>query len=258
MNQFNSVLCLWHLGILFTTLSFPLLPKLTTWVQPKIRQRKVGSSRTQHGNQCCAEGICAGLMPVFSSCLSPAAPWPLFYCPEWELCLSETGTYGLGCWSLYPNKLRIMGDHITQTLPLKMWKYSSASESVLKVIHENECMNESGCQPPWLELIGALTELLALAFWSENNGIIQHGELYIQHWLKQKKNEPWNYYPAVLVSGYKREKKWKHLTPQATAFSTRHTNLITLIMKSKWQDHLRYPVQNSTEGLWPSRKPGRK
>lgn len=149
-------------------------------------------------------------MPVFSSCLSPAAPWPVIYCPEGELCLSETGTCGLGCWSLYPKKLGIMGYYITQTLPLKMWKYSSESEPVLKVIQESEYMNEPGCQPSWWELTGALSELLALAFWFENNGIIQHGEPYIQHWLKQKENEPWKYYSAVLVSGYKRKKKGKH------------------------------------------------
>lgn len=34
----------------FVTIELPLLPKLTVWIQPKIRQRKVRSSRTQHGN----------------------------------------------------------------------------------------------------------------------------------------------------------------------------------------------------------------
>lgn len=181
MNQLSNVICLCHFGILFTTLRFPLLPKLTMWIQPKIGQRKVRSSRTRHGDTSvvlkASPRAHASLLMLEPSCslATLLLPWGRAL-PLWN------PSYGLGCWSLYPNKPRIRGDQITQTLPLKTWKYLSASESALKVIQENECINESGCQPSWQELTGVLTELLVLAFCFENNRIIQHGVLYIQHW----------------------------------------------------------------------------
>lgn len=75
MNHFNSVFCLWHFQILFTTSGFPLLPELTPQLQLKLQHTKVTSSMASQGSTCLhlkhLPKACTNLLITFdSSCTS--------------------------------------------------------------------------------------------------------------------------------------------------------------------------------------------
>lgn len=108
------------------------------------------------------------------------------------------------------NKLRIMGEHITQTLPLIMWKYSSVrvwfKSSLGKQIYQ------------WAWMLSSLNIINWCVHWTTGFSFLLWDQWDHTAWgtiytalifLEQKKIEPWNYYLAVLVSIYKRKKK-KH------------------------------------------------
>lgn len=113
----------------------------------------------------------------------------------------------------HTNKLRIMGEHITQTLPLTMWKYLSVricfKSSLGKWTYQ------------WAWMLSSLNIINWCIYWTTGFSFLFWDQWDHTAWetvhtalvfLKQKKkSEPWNYYLAVLVSIYKRKKK-KHMS----------------------------------------------
>ena len=101
-----------------------------------------------------------------------------------------------------------MGEHITQTLPLKMWKYSS-----VRVCFKSY-LGKWIDQWPWM--LSSLNIINWCIYWTTSFSFLFWEQWDHRAWgtvhtvlifLKQKKSEPWNYYLAVLVSIYKRKKK---------------------------------------------------
>lgn len=136
-----------------------------------------------------------------------------------ELCRSYCRSH-----QYHLNKLGIMGEHITQGLPLTTWKYSSVT------VWFKSSLENWVYQWAWIWLTDAFTELLAFAFVLRAMGSYNMGNCtYTTDILKPKEEWALKWLSSCFGFNLQKEENQIHLTPWPTEVSTRHSNVMTLI-----------------------------